>query len=106
MAKIKTNNTLVTLGTGPLGQAVLATWKHTGMYARRKYKDSKRSVKQIAWREKYTTADRVWINATKEEREAWRPRRWRPAWSNYAEYMSYNLRRVRDGLPPTLTPPW
>lgn len=105
MAKLTSKRQPAELIAGRIGAIVTSPRRGVGIIARRAYTDQRETPKQKDWREKYRQADRVWINATQAERDAWRPRTWKRAWSNYAFYMSYNLQRVRDGLPPTLTPP-
>ena len=99
MAEIKQTNILAKLRSGALGKTVLWTGTNKKTYVRKKYTDTKSHPGQDAWREQYKIVDEFWKELTTEEKNTWRRFRWRPAWSNYAHFMSQNLNRIKAGLP-------
>jgi len=105
MASIKTKNNLITLKSGTLKSGVLARIRKKVVYIRKHYEDKKETLLQEDWRKKYRQVDQTWINMTQPERELWRLLTWRRSYSNYANFMSENLKRVRAGLPIIKIPP-
>lgn len=105
MATLKSANKLAILLSGTLGTGVLARYKKTKIYIRKKYKDNKETISQAEWRQQYRRADQVYINMTQDERDKWRAGNWERAQSNYAKFMSCNLKRLRAGLEIIKIPP-
>ena len=104
MAIALPDKTLVTVISGRFGEYIFTPRQGQDPTIRGVYADRKETEKQKEWRTKYEKVDDTWKSLTPAERDCWRLRPWKKAWSNYAYFMSRNLRAVATGADIDLVP--
>ena len=97
-------NGLCVIKSGILDTGVYWGGDRGGVWIRARYKDQEIHEKQYAWRDVYRKVDAQWKTLGKPERNKWRLRPWKKGWSNYAFFMSVNLKNARCGRPLQLVP--
>jgi len=106
VARLLRGKELVVDLQGRIGTSVVAAYRRKNRMARKRYKDLKESGSQANVRGIYSSVDKVWIGLKQPKRNEWRSGPWRRGWSNYARFMSVNLKRKFAGKDVIVDNPW
>ena len=92
---------------GVMQKSIIHTTFYRKSTARKVYKDTQETSKQLVQREYFKQADKNWIHMTIEQRNEWvKFARRRKNQSGYSVQMSINLKRLVKGLNMIIVPPF
>ena len=104
MAQAKGTSAVCTVVGGLNGAYVTWRRKGGGLSMRARYWDTQETVAMARQREMYRIVDYLWSELTVAQKNLWRNFKWKRGWSNYAYFMSVNLKRKALGLPLLVVP--